>query len=103
MMEHEQVVASLIRSFGAARGVAVTTASRLLTGNGDTIARLDRGGALTSARAAAIARRARELWPATAERRALIAAGAALHKIERAERAADEARARVLNTPPEAA
>ena len=102
-MTHAETVIALIRGFGAARGVAATTASRLLAGNGDTLLRLERGASLSAARARAIEARARDLWPAAAERGELGRASRALDLIERADRAAAKARAAVLDAPTEAA
>ena len=103
-MTHAGVISELVRGYAQARGVAATTASRILAGNGDTLARLERGAALSPERAVSIATRAEQLWSGT-DRRALERALRALELLATAERAADEARARVLgaHNPQEAA
>ena len=55
---------NLIRSYAQHRGWSVSYASRLLTGNGDTISRLESGGTLTLRRAARIVHTASDNWPA---------------------------------------
>ena len=103
-MTHAEVVSELVRGYAQARGIAATTASRILAGNGDTLARLERGAALSPERSVSIADRAKRLWPGT-DRRALERALSAIELLATAERAANEARDRVLgaHNPQEAA
>lgn len=60
----ETDIANLIRQLAEARGWSVSHASRMASGNGDTVARIDGGIGMTLRRAAKIVERIDELWPA---------------------------------------
>ena len=60
----DQHIASLIEQLAAARGWKLTHASRMATGSGDTVSRIQGGINLTMRRANAIIVRCSELWPA---------------------------------------
>lgn len=57
-------LASLIRSFAAARGYSESYAARVATGSGDTLDRIERGGTLTLHRANIVVAKISSLWPA---------------------------------------
>ena len=60
----DQTIIWLIRAYAVARGVAVSTAARQLTGSGDTILRMERDGmSLTARRAENIIQTASDRWP----------------------------------------
>ena len=63
MVHSDQAIALLIRHYASIRGLSVSYASRLLTGNGDTLARLDAGTSLTARRAQRILETASIAWP----------------------------------------
>ncbi len=64
MVHSDRLLVTLIRDFAAARGLSVSYASRLLTGSGDTVERVNGGMSITGRRAETILRRASESWPA---------------------------------------
>jgi len=61
------MIVALIRAWAVGRGVSVSTASRLLSGSGDTVDRMERGMSLTARRAAAIIQKASDHWPTDLE------------------------------------
>ena len=63
MVHNDEIVADLIRAYAAGHGYSVTYASRLLTGSGDTVSRMERGTSLTARRAAHIIQNASDHWP----------------------------------------
>lgn len=63
----EQSVANLIRKLATARGWSVTYAARRVSGNGDTVSRIEAGIGLTLRRANQIIAKASDLWPDDAE------------------------------------
>ena len=66
MVHTDKFIAALIRAFAGGRCLSESYASRLLTGNGDTIRRIDSGTSLTSRRAARIVQEASDHWPVEA-------------------------------------
>ena len=60
-------LADLIRRYAAGRGATESYASRLATGSGDTLARIDTGTSLTARRAARIVQWLSDHWPPGAE------------------------------------
>ena len=63
-MVHEGSIAAAIRLYASVQSIAPSTASRCVTGNGDTLARIEAGGSLTTRRARAITAKLSALWPA---------------------------------------
>lgn len=59
----EADIADLIRQLAAARGWQVSHASRMASGSGDTVERIDGGIGLTIRRANAIIAKCASLWP----------------------------------------
>ena len=64
MVHNDRLLVTLIHAFADARGLSVSYASRLLTGSGDTVARVSAGASITARRAETILRRASQNWPA---------------------------------------
>lgn len=62
-MMTEAQIANLIEQLAAARGWKATHASRMASGSGDTLSRIEGGIGLTIRRANAIISRCSELWP----------------------------------------
>lgn len=62
----EAQIAALITQLAAARGWKLTHASRMASGSGDTLSRIEGGIGLTIRRANAIISRCSELWPENA-------------------------------------
>ena len=60
-------LADLIRRYAAGRGATESYASRLATGSGDTLTRIDTGTSLTARRAARIVQWLSDHWPPGAE------------------------------------
>ena len=63
MVNADRKIAELIRNYAAARAISVSYASRLITGSGDTVSRIERGTSLTARRAERIRQRASDRWP----------------------------------------
>lgn len=63
----EQEIANLIRKLATAKGWKVTYAARLVSGSGDTVARLEGGIGLTLRRAKQIVEQVAREWPETAD------------------------------------
>ncbi|MGX0876218.1 hypothetical protein ACSSV4_000893 [Roseovarius sp. MBR-154] len=62
-MLSEHQIRDLIIALAKARDWEVTYASRMASGSGDTVARLDAGVGLTLRRAKVIIKRCSDLWP----------------------------------------
>jgi hypothetical protein len=62
-MLDDRTLALLIQSLAAARGWKVSTASRVVSGSWDTVARIKGGGSLTQRRAIKIMANINRLWP----------------------------------------
>ena len=64
MVHGDQIIMNLVRLFASGRGLKISTASRLLTGSGDTVRRMERDGmSLTARRASRIFQRSSDNWP----------------------------------------
>lgn len=63
----ERQVADLIRRLSEGRGWKISHASKMASGNGDTVARIERGIGMTMRRANQIVARVSALWPADLE------------------------------------
>ena len=63
MVHSDRAIVDLIRRYAAAREIAVSYASRLITGSGDTVDRIERGTSLTARRAEKIRQKASDRWP----------------------------------------
>ena len=64
MMHTDAQIAEIIKLFAAGTGKSVSYASRILTGSGDTVARIDRDTSITIRRALQILQSASDKWPA---------------------------------------
>ena len=54
----------LVETYAVGRGISISTASRLLTGSGDTVDRMCRNGmSMTARRAAHVVQHASDHWP----------------------------------------
>ena len=67
MVHEDRLVVSLINSYATGRGVSVSYAARIITGSGDTVARIERGMSLTNRRSALIVQRLSDHWPSDLE------------------------------------
>ena len=63
MVHIDEKIVALIRSFAKARGLSESYASRLVTGSGDTIKRIEDGMSLTGRRATGISQCVSDNWP----------------------------------------
>jgi len=66
-MINEAQISKLVKAYARARGVSDSYASRLVTGSGDTLDRLDGGIGLTLRRANQIINKVSANWPADLE------------------------------------
>lgn len=66
-MMTEQHIAKLIQALAEANGWKVSHASRMASGSGDTVSRIEKGIGLTMRRANQILQKASKLWPADVE------------------------------------
>ncbi len=64
MISTERCLIALCKIFARHKQRSLSTISRLATGSGETIARLERGGAITTRRADRAVRYLAERWPA---------------------------------------
>ena len=63
MVQFDEQIVNLIRSFADFRQISLSYASMLLTGSGDTVSRIEGGMSLTGRRAAKIVEAASGRWP----------------------------------------
>ena len=67
MMHLDRAIARLIRTYAASRAISESYASRLASGSGDTLHRIDTGASLTTRRAGRIIQWLFDHWPADLE------------------------------------
>ena len=66
MVNGDQLLVTLIRAYATARGISVSYASKVLTGSGDTVDRIEGGMSITARRAENIIQTASDQWPPSA-------------------------------------
>ncbi len=67
MVHGDRSVVTLIRIYAAARGISVSYASKVTTGSGDTVDRIEAGTSLTGRRAEKIINELASRWPPNVE------------------------------------
>ena len=63
MVQTDEQIVTLIRSFADSRAISLSYASMILTGSGDTVKRIEGGMSLTGRRAEKIVETAAGRWP----------------------------------------
>ncbi len=63
LSKQDSAVARIVRLYAIGRGISLSYASAMLSGSGDTVARLDGGMSLTCRRAERILLKASKNWP----------------------------------------